>query len=129
MTDDLLDMGLPEPDAELETNEIEALKLLAGDWQLSDFYLQLNARLSNTISLVNFILQYLLTGLFDTSFRLGLAFVLCQIVEEPAIYDPISHYWSFQPQFVEQLLLYELVIEKNFREFISLNLSQLEAKV
>lgn len=111
------------------SQHLRALSLLSLDSQLSDFYLQFHSLFDSTLSLIYFLLSLLSSGLFLTPQRLGLAFVLCQICEDPNLFDAIGQYWAFQPCLIEQLLLYELVVEKNFREFISLKLSQIEERV
>lgn len=109
--------------------ETRALRILEKNSQISDLYLKLTETFENNLALVNFLLFTLLTGLLDPSRRLGMIFILCQLTDDPDFSEPVSHFWAFGPSAIERLMLYELVIEKNFSDFLSLSLSQLSAQL
>lgn len=109
--------------------ETRALRILEKNSQISDLYLKLTETFENNLGLVNFLLFTLLTGLLDPSRRLGMIFILCQLTDDPDFSEPVSHFWAFCPSEIERLMLYELVVEKNFSDFLSLSLNQLSTQL
>lgn len=109
--------------------EARILALLDQNPQVSELYLRLVTLFDSLPFLVSFLLFYLVNRLLKTSHQLAFLFCLCQVCEDPLFADAVGLYWPHRPSPPELRLMYELIVEKNFRDFISLPISKLESRV
>ena len=108
--------------------EAHILALLDQNPQVSELYLQLLTAFESLPALASFLLFHLINRLFKSSQQLAFLFSLCQLCEDPLLAEALGVYWPHRPSDAELMLMYELVAEKNFREFIALPISDIEAK-
>lgn len=109
--------------------EMTVLALLDQNPQVSELYLQLLTAFESLPLLISFLLFHLTNKLFKTSHQLALLFSLCQLCEDPLLAERLGVYWPHEIEELELMLIYELVAEKNFREFITLPIAAIETKV